>query len=769
MPAASATVTCPSRQSWGCVPMAVSVLQEHSARQCTISIPVSCPRNSYSIPAPGLEIPEVPEPTTANLRFGIGSSGHPHFCARPCLHISKDGVCPSGTACAYCHFPHRAISKPDSQLRKRLLDAGDQELLATFLPFIFKKATMEGLIPHVDHLLELLNAEMHETQSKPIALGRFRPMRMNFMHKAFGGEQHAPATSTYPSRSKSYQEAAPSSGSHAWWNGTISHAVDELSLLSTTPLARATSWHGAETEEATASDIAQPGGFRREFVMRPDGYGTVGPVEASSPRGQLAQYASRPLVPELLRVQQGVEADDDLLGLDPRLVSPLLPFYKPMYLLTPAKELGVSDQSQLVVMILKGFLGASVLYLPRSFLNGGLALGALTLAVVCVLAIVCIRQLIDCADRVLIERTISSSRNQQTFMEDGIGPFGMPSYGDLAEAALGKPGRAVVDLSVAASQVGFCATYFVFVSANVAEVIGTLAGCRHVISQGSLCGLLALVWLPLAQIRRLKHLSTLNLLADLCIAFGLLLILTGALTHLATTTTVWNLLRWARFETYPLCLGTALFAFEGIGLVLPMYEGTDPALRKSFKDTLSWTLAILCAFFILFAAVAYLSFGSTTRTLVLFNLRVGGEKRIGSQLLFSAALFFGSLRRLHISIDAAACVKVGGGSNGLARQWHRGERKGRGPRRARRSGRREETQLARQNLEDLRWQREGGKCVVLHVRHCDPEHNGRRIMHKCSHISVDISLASDPSIAQVFDSSLCHATTSEPNHMQLRR
>lgn len=37
--------------------------------------------------------------------------------------------------------------------------------------------------------------------------------------------------------------------------------------------------------------------------------------------------------------------------------------------------------------------------------------------------------------------------------------------------------------------------------------------------------------------------------------------------------------------------------------------------------------------------VAYLSFGSTTRTVVLFNLRVGGEKRIVSQILFSAALF----------------------------------------------------------------------------------------------------------------------------------
>ncbi|CAE7692077.1 unnamed protein product [Symbiodinium sp. CCMP2592] len=184
MPAALATVLGPSRQSWGWVPpMTTPVVPEHTPRYHTISIPVSWPHNTHNIPPPpGLEIPEVPEPTTANLRFGIGSFGHPHFCTRPCVHISRGGVCPSGMVCSYCHFPHRKMSKPDCRLRQRLLDASDQELLATFLPFIFKKAAMEGLTPRVDHLLQLLIAEMHDTQSEAIALGRFRPMRMSFMH-----------------------------------------------------------------------------------------------------------------------------------------------------------------------------------------------------------------------------------------------------------------------------------------------------------------------------------------------------------------------------------------------------------------------------------------------------------------------------------------------------------------------------------------------------------------------------------------------------------
>ena len=178
---------CPG-QSWGSVPpMAAPVVPEPSPSQHRISISICWLRNIHNIPPPrGLEIPEVAEPATANLRFGIGSFGHPHFCTRPCVHISKGRVCPSGTECAYCHFPHRKMSKPDNRLRQRLLDASDQELLATFLPFMIKKAAMEGLTPRVDRLIELLKSEMHSTHCEVIALGRFRPMKMSFMRLAWG-------------------------------------------------------------------------------------------------------------------------------------------------------------------------------------------------------------------------------------------------------------------------------------------------------------------------------------------------------------------------------------------------------------------------------------------------------------------------------------------------------------------------------------------------------------------------------------------------------
>eukprot|EP00913_Durusdinium_trenchii_P016853 g15843.t1 len=258
------------------------------------------------------------------------------------------------------------------------------------------------------------------------------------------------------------------------------------------------------------------------------------------------------------------------------------------------------------------------------------------LASVCALFVVSMQKLIDCAEAVLVKRMMASPTNQQRYMDEGLSQLTLPSYGEVGQEAFGRHGRCLVELSIGLSQLGFCSTYFLFVSQNVSEVLGTVAGCRHVISQRKICLILAVLWAPLALIRRLKHFSTLNLLADLCILLGLTVILLAAFRHLP------DVIPWevplANLESSPLTLGTAAFAFEGIALVLPMYEGTHPKLRKHFKGTMSWTMSGLCLFFILFAGIAYIAFGPTTRTVVLFNLQMGGLKRLTSQILFCMAL-----------------------------------------------------------------------------------------------------------------------------------
>ncbi|CAE7231146.1 unnamed protein product [Symbiodinium sp. CCMP2592] len=190
MPAA--VVAAPG-ESWGDLPMAapprifltfssgaLPTTPEQTPLPSTPSSPGAWPEGV--LPPPGLEVPEAPLPKAQNLRFGIGSFGHPHFCSRPCVHIAKGHVCPREMACAYCHFPHRPIPKPDWQLRQSLLAASDQKLLVTFLPIIIKKAAKEGLIPRVDGLIELLKAEVRGAQCEPIPMGTLRPMRMSFMH-----------------------------------------------------------------------------------------------------------------------------------------------------------------------------------------------------------------------------------------------------------------------------------------------------------------------------------------------------------------------------------------------------------------------------------------------------------------------------------------------------------------------------------------------------------------------------------------------------------
>eukprot|EP00928_Gymnodinium_smaydae_P088863 TRINITY_DN72906_c0_g1_i1.p1 TRINITY_DN72906_c0_g1~~TRINITY_DN72906_c0_g1_i1.p1 ORF type:complete len:591 (-),score=75.79 TRINITY_DN72906_c0_g1_i1:99-1871(-) len=402
---------------------------------------------------------------------------------------------------------------------------------------------------------------------------------------------------------------------------------------------RPVSWHGRTTQETTAAGVAQPGGFRRHYVLQNEQQRQRECAASSTKSGTsgrlcipAVRYAEQTKFVELLlNAQQSYVQAADLAGssmdkehsLDPRLGSDLIP-------IEPKRDKGIADRGTLVLMILKGFVGAAVLFLPRCFANGGLALAGASLVIVCLTSIFCTRQLLSCADFLM-------SRENPQATPGSVASKCVPSYGDIGRAAFGDLGQSLVDSSLVASQLGFCTTYFVFVGANLREVAEVLSDCQLYLSSRAMFPILGIVWVAMAQIRRLKKFDVVFLIADVLIVISLVIILVWAYWKLMQSPLREPFL-WAKWDTYGLSLGTAVFTFEGIGMVLPMYEATDPVLRPKFKTTLTWTLLGVLIFFVVFASVAYLSFGDRTFPIVLMNLQAKSSLKVVVQVLYSVAM-----------------------------------------------------------------------------------------------------------------------------------
>jgi len=386
------------------------------------------------------------------------------------------------------------------------------------------------------------------------------------------------------------------------------------------------------TSEAGSDDQAPPEVSQLLRGSPSSGLGlpTYGAVEApteaprASQRSSGAAYAgSTTFVGELNRLHNSANDDgndedptDFGYGLDPRL----LPLRASGF--CPRRAGGKSDLYtepwQVVLVIVKSFTGSAVLYLPHALAAGGLGLAGACLLAVGATVILCVRKLVDCADTVVLSRSSDT-------------------YAELAEASLGPLGRLAVEISLLASQLGFAATYLVTIAANAREVVEVLSDCHLLLASQALLPLVTLLLAPLVFVRDLRSYDWMNITSGLALTVALLCITAAAAWKRVVNPSKEPIL-WANYEALSLSLGTAVYAFEGIGMVLPAYIGTSPKLRPYFKDLVTKTLSVLLAILIFFATSCYLAFGSRTQTIVLLQLPSGSDLKTSVQLLYSLAL-----------------------------------------------------------------------------------------------------------------------------------
>jgi proton-coupled amino acid transporter len=395
-----------------------------------------------------------------------------------------------------------------------------------------------------------------------------------------------------------------------------------------------------EDETMDIDSIKIPGGFRRNFLRRAAG--------SPTPQGQADGAAEenigvRRRQPKLLTnnfiefltiyghfAGEELEEDDEVLGPGEYFSSEADgegdrgddEDREPMEdsaLLTPGlrkrrrkerKTEKLSNPTDAFFLLLKSFVGTGVLFLPKAYLNGGMLFSNLVLVFVAALSYYCFVLLVN--TRLVVEA----------------------SFGDMGGVLYGRWMRNTILASIVVSQIGFVAAYIVFTSENLQAFIRAVSNCKTNIEIQYLILMQMAIFLPFSLLRDISKLGFTALIADAFILIGLLYLYYYDFLTIASNG-VADIINFNKND-WTLFIGTAIFTFEGIGLIIPIQESMkDP---KKFPKVLGLVMIIISVVFISMGALSYAAFGSATETVVILNMPQDSKFVNAVQFLYSVAI-----------------------------------------------------------------------------------------------------------------------------------
>ncbi|KAL9327203.1 hypothetical protein ACSQ67_007848 [Phaseolus vulgaris] len=251
-------------------------------------------------------------------------------------------------------------------------------------------------------------------------------------------------------------------------------------------------------------------------------------------------------------------------------------------------------------------VGSGVLGLPYCFKKTGWITGLLMLFLVAFLTYHCM---------MLLVRTRRKLQSNEGFPN-------LNSFGDLGYAIGGPLGKLFVDVMIGFSHCGFCVSYLIFISTTLANLAGD--GSRWSLFLGFTPKVLFL-WgcfpfqLGLNAIPSLTLLAPLSIFADVVdIAAKSVVMVDEVFVYMKNRPPLEAFGGWSVFFYG---LGVAVYAFEGIGMVLPLEsEAKD---KEKFGGVLGVGMFLISLLYAAFAALSYFAFGEETQGIITTNLGPG--------------------------------------------------------------------------------------------------------------------------------------------------
>lgn len=358
----------------------------------------------------------------------------------------------------------------------------------------------------------------------------------------------------------------------------------------------------------SASSLNVPGGFRRQFVLehsrkvKPNLI-TRNFVEFLSIYGHFAG--------EDLEDDDYVACHYTLSNLKADEESPLLGSSGGRI-----NSNGTATNSKALFLLVKAFVGTGVLFLPKAFSNGGLLFSALTLFGFGFLSYWC--YLILVYSKIAVK---------------------VSSFGEIGRICYGNHMQRLIIVSIIISQVGFVAAYIVFTAENLRAFVANVT--RYQLADLDVFWFIAaetLIVVPLTLIRDITKLSLLAVLANGFIMMGLVTIVCYTIKEFVSNNLVpgEGIHYFFNKSEFSLFIGVAIFAFEGIGLIIPIQESM--IYPDDFPKVLFFVIITISSIFVFIGSLGYMTFGAHIKTVILLNLPQTSPFVIMIQILYAFAI-----------------------------------------------------------------------------------------------------------------------------------
>ena len=266
--------------------------------------------------------------------------------------------------------------------------------------------------------------------------------------------------------------------------------------------------------------------------------------------------------------------------------------------------------------LLKAFVGTGIMFLPKAFKNGGMLFSSITLLTVAAVTMLCFQLLLQCRAR-----------------------YG-GGYGEIGQAIGGERLRSIILSSIMLSQICFVCAGLIFTADNISAFLTAVTPSKNVpLSTNALIGIQLIALIPMSYIRNISKLGPLAILADVFIAMGLVYIYWYDISSISKMHGFHPSVQLFNPRDFTLTIGSAIFTFEGIGLILPIQSSMKHP--EHFNKLLALVMLIITVIFCSVGVLCYGTFGENVSVEVITNFPQTSKLVNAIQFLYAIAVMVG--------------------------------------------------------------------------------------------------------------------------------